>query len=61
VVSKARRRREGRLDWERCLTIIFTSIRIHPGTALARDEKAAGRLAGRALRQRFPFVGNIGP
>jgi radical SAM superfamily enzyme YgiQ (UPF0313 family) len=36
---------ERRLDWERCLTIIFTGIRIHPGTALARDEEAAGRLA----------------
>jgi hypothetical protein len=34
-----------RLDWERCLTIIFTGIRIHPGTALAASEQAAGRLA----------------
>lgn len=36
---------ERRLDWERCLTIIFTGIRIHPGTALAASERAAGRLA----------------
>jgi radical SAM superfamily enzyme YgiQ (UPF0313 family) len=35
---------EQRLDWDRCLTIIFTGIRIHAGTALAREEAAAGRL-----------------
>lgn len=33
------------LDWDRCLTIIFTGVRVHPGTALARAEEAAGRLA----------------
>ncbi len=36
---------ESRLDWPRCLTIIFTGVRIHPGTALARSEEAAGRLS----------------
>jgi radical SAM superfamily enzyme YgiQ (UPF0313 family) len=46
---------ERRLDWERCLTIIFTGIRIHPGTALARDEEAAGRLAAGADLSRPVF------
>ena len=36
---------ESRLDWPRCLTIIFTGVRLHPGTALARSEEAAGRLS----------------
>jgi len=36
---------ERRLDWDRCLTILFTGIRIHPDTALAREATAAGRLA----------------
>ena len=35
---------ERRLDWDRCLTILFTGIRVHPGTGLAREEAAAGRL-----------------
>ena len=36
---------ESHLDWPRCLTIIFTGVRLHPGTALARSEEAAGRLS----------------
>lgn len=36
---------ERRLDWPGCLAILFTGIRVYPGTPLARSEQAAGRLA----------------
>lgn len=35
---------ERRLDWERCLAIVFTGIRLQPGTALAAAETDAGRV-----------------
>ncbi|QQR75258.1 MAG: cobalamin-dependent protein [Holophagales bacterium] len=36
---------EQKLDWERCLSIVFTGIRVQPGTALAAAEVASGRLS----------------
>lgn len=36
---------ERKLDWERCLSIVFTGIRVQPGTALAAAEVASGRIS----------------